>query len=192
MLEIEALARDVITLSGDPQGRMKGLDYGCNDGAVQAFFQDLDPRFDMSGADVNPYAVMRASQKHRHAVVIRSGSITRLESASFDFVICLATLAHIPDQAAALAEMHRLLKPNGFLIVETPNPKFDRVNAVSHLLTGYKGDPTIVRKVSPDRLRSMTAETFDFLRLEHTGRRLPGPLSLIPLTSDYRMTMVKK
>lgn len=192
MLEVRDLAKDVIALSGDPSGPIEGLDYGCNDGAVQAFFEDFDPRFKMTGADVNPYAVMRASQQHRRTALIKSGCHTRLADESFDFVICLATLAHVTKQMGALKEMHRLLRPGGFLIVETPHPTYDKLCAPFHLMTGYRGDSTIVQKVHPDRLESMTSKLFNSLRFESTGRRLPGPLSLIPITSDYRITMVKK
>lgn len=53
------------------------------------------------------------------------GSVNNLpfEDNSFDVVIFLAVLEHIPKdtEPQALAEIHRVLKPNGLLILETPN-----------------------------------------------------------------------
>lgn len=39
---------------------------------------------------------------------------------SFDWVICNHVLEHIPDYARALAEFHRVLKPGGRAILQTP------------------------------------------------------------------------
>jgi SAM-dependent methyltransferase len=39
---------------------------------------------------------------------------------SFDLILCTEVLEHIRDSAAALAGMHRLLKPGGVLVLSTP------------------------------------------------------------------------
>jgi len=41
-------------------------------------------------------------------------------SDSFDLILCSEVIEHIPDSRRALAEMHRLLRPNGVLILSTP------------------------------------------------------------------------
>jgi SAM-dependent methyltransferase len=48
--------------------------------------------------------------------------ITRLEEPSnrFDLVICYHVLEHVPDDAAALSELYRVLKPGGECLVQTP------------------------------------------------------------------------
>ncbi|WP_370452665.1 methyltransferase domain-containing protein [Marinifilum sp. N1E240] len=49
------------------------------------------------------------------------------EDASFDVVICNHVLEHVDDDAKAMREMYRILKPNGFAILQVPmdtdNPK---------------------------------------------------------------------
>lgn len=40
---------------------------------------------------------------------------------SFDFALCIDLLVHMPDPVATLRELHRILRPNGELIVDTSN-----------------------------------------------------------------------
>ena len=53
--------------------------------------------------------------------VIR-GCVTRLplRSASFDVVICLHVLEHVADDATALQEMRRVIRPGGTLLLQVP------------------------------------------------------------------------
>ena len=39
---------------------------------------------------------------------------------SFDTVVCTEVLEHVPHPARALAEIHRVLKPGGFLVLTVP------------------------------------------------------------------------
>jgi len=44
----------------------------------------------------------------------------RLADASTDVVVMLHVIEHLPDPAATLREIHRVLKPGGHLVLETP------------------------------------------------------------------------
>ena len=60
--------------------------------------------------------------------------------ASFDAVFSYHALEHIPDHHKALAEMRRVLKPDGIFCIGTPN---------RHRLVGYiGGGSTMVQKIS--------------------------------------------
>jgi 2-polyprenyl-3-methyl-5-hydroxy-6-metoxy-1,4-benzoquinol methylase len=47
---------------------------------------------------------------------------TKLPRSSFDVVLCTEVVEHISYSAAALANMHDLLKPGGTLVLSTPQP----------------------------------------------------------------------
>ena len=43
-----------------------------------------------------------------------------LEDASFDVVLCVHVLEHVPDDAAAMRELRRVLRPGGWGVVQVP------------------------------------------------------------------------
>jgi SAM-dependent methyltransferase len=59
--------------------------------------------------------------KHRGLELIADDiTVSRLPEASFDLILCSEVIEHIPDSPAALASMHRLLRPGGRLVLSTP------------------------------------------------------------------------
>lgn len=56
----------------------------------------------------------------RHAM--EQGDITamRFPTGSVDYFICFHVLEHIPDEQSALAEIHRVLKPGGVVVIQVP------------------------------------------------------------------------
>lgn len=85
---------------------------------------------------------------------IRNESLTRLTfpDSQFDHILSFDVLEHIPDYQAALAECHRVLKPNGRLLLSVPfimsahetstRAQISEAGEVEHLLPPeYHGDP---------------------------------------------------
>lgn len=58
-----------------------------------------------------PFASVTGQQANATALPFEDGS--------FDAVIAMHMLYHLPDPAKGFAEMHRVLKPGGFLAVTT-------------------------------------------------------------------------
>jgi SAM-dependent methyltransferase len=87
------------------------LDAGCGEGVLVEEYAD---RLAIEGVDAN-YGSPR----------VRRGSITALPYGddSFDRALCLDVLEHLSfeEQPAALAELQRVLKPGGELLVSVPN-----------------------------------------------------------------------
>ena len=87
------------------------LDAGCGEGVL---VDEYAGRLDIRGVDAN-YTSARVS----------NGSITALpfDAQAFDRVLCLDVLEHLAyeDQPRALAELHRVLRGGGELLVSVPN-----------------------------------------------------------------------
>lgn len=106
--------------------------------------------------------------------------ITRMDrfaDASFDAVICSHVLEHVPDDAAAMREMRRVLRPGGWAIIVVP---LDRT------LTTTFEDPSItdpvarkwafwqedhVRRYAPDIADRLRAAGFE---VEHLRPQFPS------------------
>jgi SAM-dependent methyltransferase len=96
---------------------LRVLDVGCGDRPYEKL---LTGAAEIVGFDVpgNPHADLH-------------GSIDAIpvEDASFDVVLCLQVLEHVPDPAAAVRELRRVVKPGGRVLLSThgvypfhPNP----------------------------------------------------------------------
>ncbi|MBI4227605.1 MAG: class I SAM-dependent methyltransferase [Candidatus Omnitrophica bacterium] len=85
------------------------LDVGCGDG----------------------YFLRRSACRERHGADLLLGDdICRgldAADASFEYITMLAVIEHLADVRAALREVHRLLAPEGLLIVTTPKRFADRL-----------------------------------------------------------------
>jgi SAM-dependent methyltransferase len=90
------------------------LDVGCGDRPYRELFPNA-VGFDVPG---NPHAELH-------------GSIDAIpvDDASFDVVLCLQVLEHVPDPATAVRELHRVVRPGGRVLLTThgvypfhPNP----------------------------------------------------------------------
>lgn len=78
-----------------------------------------------TGVDISPEAVDWANQKYRRpGLTYVCGSATEIPipcESAFDLVVCFEMIEHIADHHALLREVKRLLKPEGLLIISTPN-----------------------------------------------------------------------
>ena len=87
------------------------LDAGCGEGVI---VEEYAERLAITGVDAN-YASAR----------VRHGSVTALpfEAGTFDRTLCLDVLEHLQyeEQPRALAELFRVLRPDGELLVSVPN-----------------------------------------------------------------------
>lgn len=80
------------------------------------------PEVRLTGIDFSPAMLDIARQRAAdlgRKVELREGDAQRLPfaDASFDTVVCTLSLCGIPDDRAAIAEMHRVLRPGGTLLL---------------------------------------------------------------------------
>lgn len=98
------------------------LDIGCGDGEVA---ESVAGRYGhIVATDLSPAALARAATARRQAcswMVLDASRRLPFADASFSTVMSLSTLQYVFDPAAFLSEAHRVLRPGGYLLVETPN-----------------------------------------------------------------------
>ena len=98
------------------------LDVACGTGIVARLAKSkAGETGNVVGFDLNPGMLARARESDGNDVRVhwREGSATEMPFAdgSFDLVLCQHGLQFIPDKAAALSEMHRVLNSKGRLFV---------------------------------------------------------------------------
>lgn len=96
------------------------LDLGCGDGTNMAWLAAFTER--LYGSDYNAVRLARARKRMPGATLFLADILDypALDGA-FDVVFFNHVLEHIPDDVAALATVHRVLKPGGLLVLGTPN-----------------------------------------------------------------------
>jgi SAM-dependent methyltransferase len=76
------------------------------------------------GIDIDHEAVAHANGSYgSHTLSFRLGNATELpcDSASADLVASFETIEHLEDHGSFLSEMKRVLRPNGLLVISTPD-----------------------------------------------------------------------
>jgi SAM-dependent methyltransferase len=95
------------------------LDVGCGNGAALLAMSDLGFT-DLAGLEIDSSAMQRARES---GLNVRCGELLDADFAdeSFDLIRMGHVIEHVLDPMATLRHAHRLLKPGGILMGETPN-----------------------------------------------------------------------
>ena len=72
---------------------------------------------DLSGGMLRIAATRAADVHHRVALVQGDAQRLPFDDATFDTIVCTLSLCAVPDQATVVAEMHRVLVPDGRLLL---------------------------------------------------------------------------
>lgn len=98
-----------------PDSRL--CDLGCGTGGNLAMLAGYGQ---VTGVERDPAAAQMARDATGLDVREGSAEATGLDSDSFDIVCLLDVLEHLPDEAPALAEITRILRPGGLLLLTVP------------------------------------------------------------------------
>jgi demethylmenaquinone methyltransferase/2-methoxy-6-polyprenyl-1,4-benzoquinol methylase len=169
----EPEAHTLIADLGLPEGS-RGLDVGCGVGLYALWLAEaVGPRGSVVGVEPSAERVeeARALVGHRLSpprLAFREGDATKLDAAdaTFDWVWCGDVLHHVQDTARALAELSRVIRPGGTIIVKE-----------SQLLGGLfvPGHPALERRL---RQAEMEWSRHEGGELSFEERRQQTPASL--------------
>jgi 2-polyprenyl-3-methyl-5-hydroxy-6-metoxy-1,4-benzoquinol methylase len=108
-------------MSAYPTRPLRVLEAGCGDGVqLQGLIQM--PGLEIWGVDYNLIRTGRAQEKFQEANII-CGDLLHIpfKSDAFDIVLCSQVIEHIPQDDVLLEQLAKILKPEGLLILGTPN-----------------------------------------------------------------------
>ncbi len=107
------LYRDLIGKTG------KILDIGCGDGRLLSLLKGAGSAWELQGLDFNERGNRIAESK---GLKVHYGKFEELPFAggSFDLVIMNEVLEHLYNPCESLAKAKEILKPGGYLVIETP------------------------------------------------------------------------
>lgn len=194
-------------------GARRILDVGSGEGYGAAILAGAGA--EVLGVDIDAAAVRHAAARYeRPGLGFMQASVLDLSGAErggFDAVVAFEIIEHVEDHAGAMEQIRRVLRPEGILIMSTPdkdlyNAATGQVNEFhSHELTlaefrellgesfrhvAVWGQRTMtgshLRAVDPSPPAATTEETFFVERLEEGLREVsePRPLFYVALASD--------
>jgi ubiquinone/menaquinone biosynthesis C-methylase UbiE len=135
------------------------LDVGCGTGAI---LKELGQYGTITGVDFSETAV--AFCKTRGIANVEQGSATDIQRAdnTFDLVLALDILEHIENDTKAIAEIQRVLKPNGIAIIFVPTFMFlwGVTDELSHHFRRYT-KKELIEKTSVAGLQTIRASYFN-------------------------------
>ena len=151
------------------------LDIGCGTGELLSLISKREG-VTLSGIDISPEMIRIAREKLGKGSDIRLGDSEELpwKDNSFDVVMCIDAFHHYPHPQKALSEMHRVIRPEGHLIIADPwhpSPVRQLQNLFIQIwVRSRRGD---VRFYSESEIRRLLEECqFEPIEWERAGRLL--------------------
>lgn len=143
------------------------LDCSCGTGGMLRQLHHSFPDVHMSGLDADPQAIEEARRATKFPVDFRVGTLDALPfpDASFDVVLCRDGLRRCKEPVAFFKELHRVLRPNGRLILQDWSP----VSGLGRMLALLSGNERFV-PVSLGELQSLCDDSGMMLDLHENPK----------------------
>lgn len=156
---------DRISARIEAAGPTKVLDAGCGEGETIERLRDLLPE-PVQGVDLNPESVeFAAARLTGDRFEVGDLKDLRFEDSSFDLVLCLEVLEHIPDPEPALVEMARVSSSE--LLISVPHEPWFRLGSLArgNYLSDWGNHPEHVNHWNPKTLRKFLEPTVDVIEI---------------------------
>ena len=106
--------------AGTPTDTPRILDVGCGTGKLSYKLADHFKGAEVHGVDLSSTMIEKANAKNKaNEVRFKIGDVENLpyEDNTFDVITCSHSFHHYPNKDKAIAEMYRVLKPEGRLMI---------------------------------------------------------------------------
>ncbi|WP_459555470.1 methyltransferase domain-containing protein [Lacunimicrobium album] len=153
------------------------LDLACGDG-YGANLLAANAR-SVIGIDIDPETIHHAQKRYQHPNLRFLTADCRelpLDDASFDLIVSFETIEHIHDQEKFIREMRRVLRPDGVLLISTPDPAVYRV--------GQPPNPFHVKELSRQDFLQLLRTSFQTVSL--ADQRIWNGSLIVPESSHDR------
>jgi 2-polyprenyl-6-hydroxyphenyl methylase / 3-demethylubiquinone-9 3-methyltransferase len=100
------------------------IDLGCGDGFYLHLLSNLPIKLNLTGLDNDDWTISRTKINLKGKKIrIYKGDVTNMpfKTAAFDKVVISEVIEHIDNDIKALKEVKRILKPEGMMVLTTPN-----------------------------------------------------------------------
>jgi SAM-dependent methyltransferase len=163
----------IIKLLQKSDRNSKILEIGCSGGPLILALNERGYQ-DVHGIDISRDAIDLCKRRNIRNVFLMDGSKPAFDDGQFDLVIASDVLEHIEDEATALSEWNRILKPAGKLIVFVP--------AFENLWSKHDEANHHFRRYSKSELtRVLKKADFEITRSSYWNFLLFSPTSLVRL-----------
>lgn len=146
------------------------IDVACGTGFGMNILSDAGAAC-VVGIDISRDALLIAASESARGVYPCRADALRLPvaDAAADVITSFETLEHLDDDRRFVDELRRVLRPNGVLMLSTPNALHTRPVA------GVPHNPFHVREYEPDELHNLLSQYFADVTLlgQHTHPRYP-------------------
>ncbi|MDW8200541.1 MAG: class I SAM-dependent methyltransferase [Cyanobacteriota bacterium SKYGB_h_bin112] len=98
------------------------LNAGCGEGLFSEFLESFPAVETIINLDLVCPTIPQQRRDPRHQAMAGSPTALPLESATVDTCLCSEVLEHIDNDVMAVAELARVIKPSGLLLISVPTP----------------------------------------------------------------------
>jgi SAM-dependent methyltransferase len=153
---------EVAAMLGPTDG-LRCLDLGSDNGVVSLLLRERGGTW--ASGDLTEEAVASIRSLVVEDVRLVSGDHLPFPAAAFDRVAVVDMLEHVPDEAAFAAELARVTKPGGRLVVNTPHRRDTALRRLRHALGQTDEKHGHLRPgYTPQRLAEVFASAFSVER----------------------------
>lgn len=135
------------------------LDIGCGTGLLLRAITDCERTIGAVGLDLSLAMLRRAHSRLPVTATLVQGDATRLpfESATFDVVVSSSAMHYVPQLGDALAEIARVLRPNGQFVLTDWCADYLTTRLIDRFLKTV--DPAHAQAYSTSHLKQLLVET---------------------------------